>query len=97
MSTKYGLLMVMFVFLVAVTLVADSVLITTSQNILDGAVSDTTQTSGGIFSMMAVYFKIITFQIPQIPLMINLFVFYPLSIGIGYMIIDILKDLIPFT
>lgn len=96
-SNKYVLLMIMFVFLVIITLVADSVLLTTSEDLLGGAVVDTTYTSSGIFTMIGTFFKIITFQLPQIPLVVNLLVFYPLSLGIIYMIVDILKDLIPFT
>lgn len=94
---KYVLLMIMFVFLVIITLVADSVLLTTSEDLLSGVVVDTTYTSSGIFTMIGTFFKIITFQLPQIPLVVNLLVFYPLSLGIIYMIVDILKDLIPFT
>lgn len=97
MGNKYVLLMVMIIFLALVTLVADSVVLSTTENLLDGNVVDTSQNSGAIFNMIGTFFKIITFQLPEIPIAINLLVFYPLSFGIIYMIVDILKDLIPFT
>jgi hypothetical protein len=94
---KYTLLMVMFVFLVIITLIAQDIELATSENILTGAVSDTGQNSASIFNMIGVLFRVITFQIPAIPLIINLIVFYPLTIGVIAMIVDVLKDLVPFT
>lgn len=94
---KYTTLMVMFLFLIIVTLVADSVLITTSEDMLGGGIADTGKSSAAIFSMISTYYKIITFQIPSMPFIVNAIVFYPLSFGIVFMIVDILKDLIPFT
>jgi hypothetical protein len=89
--------MVMFVFLVIITLIAQDIELATSENILTGAVSDTGQNSASIFNMIGVLFRVITFQIPAIPLIINLIVFYPLTIGVIAMIVDVLKDLVPFT
>lgn len=97
MSSKYVLLMTMFLFLIVVTLVADSMLITVSEDVLGGIIVDKTQSSSSIFSMIGTFYKVMTFQLPEIPFMINILVFYPLSIGIVYMIVDILKDIIPFT
>ncbi|MEM0173084.1 MAG: hypothetical protein QXI16_01095 [Sulfolobaceae archaeon] len=94
---KYTTLMVMFLFLIIVTLVADSVLITTSEDMLGGGIADAEKSSSAIFSMISTYYKIITFQIPSMPFIVNAIVFYPLSFGIVFMIVDILKDLIPFT
>ena len=95
---KYVLLMVMFSFLIVVTLVANDIVMTTnSVNVLSGAVSDTGTTSTSIFNMIGMFFKIITFQVDGIPVIINIIVFYPLTFGIIYIIVDILKDLIPFT
>ena len=97
MQTKYGLLMLMFVFLLTITLVADSVLLQTTEDLLGGGIADTGKNSGAIFSMLSTYYKVITFQIPAMPFIITVIVFYPLSLGMIYMIVDILKDLIPFT
>lgn len=94
---KYAFLMVLFFFLVIVTLIAQDIEIATSTNVLNGAISDSAQESSSIFTMIGVFFRVITFQIPSIPVIINLLVFYPLSMGIIYMLVDILKDLIPFT
>jgi len=97
MGSKYLLLMIMFLFLILITLVADSVLLTTSEDLLNGIVVDEGNNTSSIFSMLDTFFKIITFQIPEVPFILNVLVFYPLSLGIVYMIIDILKDIIPFT
>lgn len=97
MGNKYLLLMIMFLFLILITLVADSVLLTTSEDLLNGIVVDEGNNTSSIFRMLDTFFKIITFQIPEVPFILNVLVFYPLSLGIVYMIIDILKDIIPFT
>lgn len=94
---KYTTLMIMFIFLILITLVADSVLLTTSEDLLNGIVVDEGNNTSSIFSMLDTFFRIITFQMPEVPFILNVLVFYPLSLGIVYMIIDILKDIIPFT
>ena len=50
-----------------------------------------------IFSMASTFFSILTFQIDGLPAIINILFFYPLSGAVLYMIIDVVKDLIPFT
>jgi len=94
---KYSLLMIMFVFLIIVTLVAKDIELATTENLLAVSMDSSGASIGSVFSMLGVLFRVLTFQIPAIPLIINVVVFYPLTIGVLAMIIDVVKDLIPFT
>jgi hypothetical protein len=91
---KYMTLIVMVLFLVLVTVVADSALgISANLNIVDGINVPPPETWLGRFSvvtdMIKVFFNIMLFQVEGLPAFFNIVVFYPLSFGIVYMIIDI--------
>lgn len=94
---KYVLFMVMTLFLIFITIVADSISITTTTDLLDNIPSDGDATVGSLFRFMETFFKILTFQLSGIPIFFNIFVFLPLTFGVIYMLLDIIKDLIPFT
>lgn len=94
---KYVLFMVMSLFLIFITIVADSISITSTTDLLDNIPSNGDDSIGSIFSFMGTFFKILTFQLSGIPVFFNIFVFIPLTFGVIYMLIDIIKDLIPFT
>ena len=94
---KYSLFMIMILFLLLITFVADSIAITASVDIVDNIPGDASDNVGSIFRLMGTFFRILTFSLPGIPIVFNLFVFIPLTFGVIYMLIDIIKDLIPFT
>lgn len=93
---KYVLFMIMILFLVLMTFIADSLSITASVDLVDGVPTGADDSIGGIFKLMGTFFKLLTFNLPGIPAAFN-FVFIPLTFGVIYMLIDIIKDLIPFT
>jgi len=95
---KYIVLMVMVFFLVLVTVVATDTLMSVRGNILGISFSDLTGNDitlfnffGYIMNMMLVFFLMMTFQIPEIPAIVNILVFYPLTIGVVYMVVDIIR------
>lgn len=93
---KYMTLIIMVIFLVAATLVADSALgISTSTNIIVDFDIAPPETWIGRLNvargMLGTFFNILTFQVEGLPVMINLLVFYPLTFGVAYMIIDIIR------
>lgn len=53
-------------------------------------------TETNIQTMLGTFFQILFFRLENVPNFINV-IFYPIIIAIGYMIIDILKDLVPLT
>jgi hypothetical protein len=92
---KYVLLMVMVLFLVLITILVDSIGLAASQNILSIEISDE---QPGFFNLVAsvwnylsLFFIIIFFDVPGLPLIFKLVVFYPLTIGSIFMIISIIR------
>lgn len=92
---KYMTLIVLVLFLILVTLVADSALGISTSGIIDQFDTPPPETWLGRFSavtnMISAFFKIMTFQVPGLPVFINLIVFYPITFAIAYMIIDIIR------
>ena len=89
----------MTVFLmVGVTLLADSI---TTVEVTSGlnpeVASNVSRGFSGVLSFMRTFFDILTFQLDGIPPIINLLFFLPISIGMVYVIAEIVKDMIPFT
>jgi len=54
-------------------------------------------TSGSVISLITTFWKIATFQVEGLPALFTVLIFYPCNLIVLYMIIDILKDLVPFT
>jgi hypothetical protein len=90
---KFAQMFLIIVFLVMATLMVESLYLTTSSDITTGILTD--GAPGGIFrqigSVITGFWKIITFQIPEMPVAINLLVFYPLSVMVFFMAIDLIR------
>jgi hypothetical protein len=93
---KYALMFILTAFLIIVTLTVQSIGYTTTTDIVNGIPVTAEVTIGGVFGFVATFFRILTFQIPELPLFINL-IFIPIVMMVVYMIVDVLKDLVPFT
>jgi hypothetical protein len=90
---KFAQMFIIMIFLVMATLMVESLYLTTSTDITTGILSD--GATGGILNQIASvitgFWKIITFQIPEMPVAINLLVFYPLSVMVFFMAIDLIR------
>jgi hypothetical protein len=90
---KFAQMFLIIVFLVMATLMVESLYLTTSTDITTGILTD--GAPGGILKQIASvvtgFWKIITFQIPEMPVAINLLVFYPLSVMVFFMAIDLIR------
>jgi hypothetical protein len=93
---KYGLMFVLIAFLIIVTITVQSVGYTTTTDVVNGITVDGDATILGVFGFLATFFRILTFQIPELPVIINL-IFIPITMMVVYMIVDVLKDIVPFT
>lgn len=49
-----------------------------------------------VLSTLSAFISLITFRFDNVPIVFN-FVFIALGFGVVYIVIDILKDLVPFT
>ncbi|MEX0595463.1 MAG: hypothetical protein WD512_03105 [Candidatus Paceibacterota bacterium] len=92
---KYVLLMTMVLFLVLITLMVDSLGLAASQNIL--AIEVSTEVPGffnilaSVWNYLSLFFVIMFFDVPGLPGIFKLVVFYPLTAGTIFMIVDIIR------
>lgn len=94
---KYVLFMTLVFFLVIMTLVAGSIDETASTNILLDSINTNPEAPGllkilgTIWSYLAIFFRMLTFQISGIPPIINILAFYPITAGVIFMLVDIIR------
>ena len=67
-----------------------------SEEMIDPITGELPETSAGIFDLLNTFWDILTFQVDGLPMIFGV-IFSMISIGMGYIIALILKDLIPFT
>ena len=85
---KFSLLMMLVFFLVFSTFVAGSLTgFGVTENLQEG-VTAFEFSAAGISTAIGFFFKLLAFQVTGIPAVINILVFWPLTIGILYMIIE---------
>jgi len=92
---KYVLLGVLMFFLYIMSMVAASIegFTATDLSYPDAAISPSI---GGVFSALGAFFNMLLFRIDGVPIFFNL-IFIAITFMILYMIIDVVKDIIPFT
>lgn len=92
---KYILFMIMVFFLVIITVMAGAIDGSVASNvILDSIPEDkpgVLNILSTIWNYVSIFFRMITFQIDGIPSIFNLLIFYPLTAGTLYMLIDIIR------
>ena len=93
---KYAFLGLLTSLLIVLTLTANSISITASVDLTSGIETTTSASVGGVLGLLSTFFKILTFQLTGIPVWFNL-IFMVITLMVVYMIIDVVKDLIPFT
>lgn len=90
-----GVLMFLLLFATYVVDLTDGYSTSSDPNQVVDTPEDTDRIT--VFTMIGTFFDILTFKIVGLPAILNVLFFYPITIIIGYMVIDILKDLVPFT
>lgn len=94
---KFMFLMFLMFIVLFITLVANSIdTYAITDGINDNINTSITNNRISILSFLDTYLKLLTFQIPNFPPILNVF-FIPLNLVMGYYIIDVVKDLVPFT
>ena len=88
---KFAQLLFIMVFLIIATLVVESLYLTASTDITTGIITEGGGFLSQIGSMVEGFWKIITFQVPGLPVFINLIIFYPLSIMVFFMVVDLIR------
>jgi hypothetical protein len=89
--------MVLVLYLVVATILADSLGLTTSGAITDGIGNNTDVGLGTIIRYFGTFAKMLTFQVQGIPVIVAILFFTAPTLVLIYFLVDIIKDLIPFT
>ena len=93
---KYILFMLMVFFLVIMTIIVDAIDQTVTESIFIDNIGKSAPTwlfniVIFILNYLILFFRIIFFQVEGIPAIFNLIIFYPLTAGTLYMLIDIIR------
>lgn len=93
---KYVLFMTMALFMILMTMLAASISAGSSSDIINNAFPDAPTGSllnflGIIGGYLEIFFKMLTFQLTGIPTLINLLVFLPMSLGMLFIIVNIIR------
>ena len=89
-------LLISATFLMLTTLVVNSLELASVTSPTDSISGEVDDSVGSIFSILDTFVKLLTFQISEIPSMFNL-VFSIIAIGMAYVIVMVIKDVIPWT
>jgi hypothetical protein len=90
-------LMAIAFFIIFVTLMADSLGLATTTNIAGDLPQEIEGNLSSITRVLRTFFSILTFRLSGVPFVINLLLFVPITFGTIYLILEIVKDVIPFT
>lgn len=84
-------------FLTLITIIAGSVFEPVEGAITPMVPSSVSPSGAAVISYLSVFFKLLTFQVPGLPGIITGVIFVPITFMVVFMIIDVVKDIIPFT
>jgi len=85
-------------FMMLMVVLVDSLgLTSTNEIVVPGTTGETEGPLRQIWSFVVTFYSIMTFQLVGVPALVNLFIFTPLAFGVIYIIVNILKDVVPFT
>lgn len=90
---KYILFMSMVLFLIIITLLVEFIDFSVSNSIVIDNIPSNENFSifTSLGNFVSIFFKILSFNVPSLPPIFNLLVFYPLTAGVLFMIIDIIR------
>lgn len=87
---------IIFTYLILVTLLATSMGISMNTQLVDTFGTGNYTPDVSVWSMLVTFFDMVTFK-TTLPFIVNAFLIYPPILILVWHIIEILKDLVPFT
>lgn len=94
--SKYLLLSILVLLLIFTTYIVDvSEGYSTTSEINETLDEPDSYNRVTVWSMAKTFLRILSFQVVGFPPILNLLLFYPITIIVGYMLIDVILDLIP--
>ena len=93
---KLTFLLIASTFIIITTLYVNSLELSTTENPVDSMPSDVDNSVNSLFSALGTFFRLLTFRVDGVPELFNI-IFLVIAVGILYIIVDVVKDVIPFT
>jgi hypothetical protein len=93
---RFTMLGLIVFFLATISYMADALDLGTSADVASSVQTDIAPKKASVIGAMSMFFKILTFQLEGVPAMLNMIFLVPTAIVL-YIIIDIIKDLVPLT
>jgi hypothetical protein len=87
-NNKYIFLMVLMVFLILITFVAQNLTMTLGTDISNNVPIYQQDNNFNLLMLIRTFLGIMTFSIAEIPAWLTILVFYPITFAIGALIID---------
>ena len=94
---KYIMFMIMLIYLIIMTITVGSIGMTTTTEIIGGIPTEQSASILSVFGFLGTFFRILSFQIVGIPEWVTVIFFWPVTAVFAYLIIDVVKDIIPLT
>lgn len=93
---KYALLGVLVLTMMIITYLSAGVIESAETDVMRPPTSGGTE-AGAVLNMVRAFLRLLSFSVPGVPNFFIVLVVYPINFVIFYMILDILKDVVPFT
>jgi hypothetical protein len=93
---RFTMLGLIVFFLATISYMADALDLGTPPDVASSVQTDIAPKKASVIGAMSMFFKILTFQLEGVPAMLNMIFLVPTAIVL-YIIIDIIKDLVPLT
>jgi len=94
---RFGTFMFLVLYLIITTLLANALGLGVTGSPVGGIPTDGGIGLGTVGSILGTFWNMVTFQVSGVPPIVNIIFFITPVLGLIYFIIDVVKDLIPFT
>ena len=99
--SKYFWLFITTLYLILVTFIVDATTAETTYSVGSGVPSALSSvdenTLAQVWGLLKTYFNLLFFNVENFPVALSLIFFHPLALANGVLLLDVVKDLVPFT
>lgn len=94
--TKLQFLLISSTFIIITTLYVNSLGLSDTENPVDTLPGEVDNSVGGVLDVLRTFIDLMSFRLDGVPALFNI-IFVIIAIGFLYVLVDTLKDLVPFT
>lgn len=94
--TKLQFLLISSTFIIITTLYVNSLGLSDTENPVDTLPGEVDNSVDGVLDVLRTFIDLMSFRLDGVPALFNI-IFVIIAIGFLYVLVDTLKDLVPFT